>query len=49
MKPIFHWLALGFALGETQILCFALGVRQIIVFLDTNMLVSPTRTFALGG
>ena len=26
--------------------CFALGVRQILVFLDTNMLVSPARNFA---
>ena len=24
-QPLFHWLAFGFALGVTQILCFALG------------------------
>ena len=33
-----HW---GFALGVTQILAFVLRVMQILVFLDTNMLVSP--------
>ena len=33
-QTIFHWLALGI----TQILCFGLGVTQILVFLDTNIL-----------
>ena len=27
---------------------FRLGVRQILAFLDTNMLVLPTQIFALG-
>ena len=44
-QPIFHWLAMGFAMGVTQILCFALGVTQILAFLDTNMLVSPMQVF----
>ena len=39
----------GFALGVTQILYFALGVPQILAFLDTNMLVSPTRYCGVGG
>ena len=38
----------GFAFVETQTLCFASGVRQILAFLDTNMLVSPTQIFTLG-
>ena len=33
-----HW---GFALGETQISSFMLGVMQMLAYLDTNMLVSP--------
>ena len=37
--PIFHLLALGVGVGETQILVFALGGTQILAFLDTNMLV----------
>ena len=32
-------LRLGFALGVTQILGLASGVRQIFAFVDTNMLV----------
>ena len=38
----------GFALGETQILCFALGTSKILGFLDTNMLVLARQIFALG-
>ena len=38
---ILHW-------GVMQILVFALGGTQILVFLDTNMLVFPTQNFALG-
>ena len=37
----------GFALGVTLVLLFALGVTQILAFLDTNMLVFPPRNFAL--
>ena len=29
----------GLASDVTQIVCFALGVRQILAFLDPNMLV----------
>ena len=47
-QPIFHWFALGFALGVAQILFFALGVTPILAFLDTNMLVYPKQNFALG-
>ena len=39
----------GFALGETQFLCFAWVVMQIIAFLDTNMLVYPTQNCGIGG
>ena len=39
----------GLALGVTQILVFALGVTQILAFLDTNMLVSPTRILRRSG
>ena len=42
-QPIFHWLAFGFCVGG------ALGVMQILAFLDTNMLLSPTRNCAVGG
>ena len=38
----------GFALGVTQILGLASGVTQIFAFLDTNMLVSPTRNSGVG-
>ena len=41
--PIFHLVALGVGVGVMQILAFLLGVTQILAFLDTNMLVSPTR------
>ena len=53
--PIFHLLALGVGVGVTQILALgvtqilALGVTQILAFLDTNMLVSPTRNCGVGG
>ena len=30
-------------------LVFALGVTQILAFLDTNMLVPPTRNCGVGG
>ena len=40
---------LGLASGETQILGFALGVKQILAFLNTNMLVSPTQSCGVGG
>ena len=36
-------------LGETHILVFALGVTQILVFLDTKLLVSPMRNSRVGG
>ena len=36
-------------LGLTQILGLASGVMQIFTFLDTNMLVSPTRNSGVGG
>ena len=38
----------GFALGVMQILYFALRVSQIFEFLDTNMLVYPTRNCGVG-
>ena len=47
-QTIFHWLAFGVCIWSTQILAFALGVMQISAFLDTNMLVCPTETLALG-
>ena len=40
---------LVFLLGVMQILVFPLGVTQILAFLDTNMLVSPTRNSRIGG
>ena len=43
--PIFHLVALG----VTQILAFAFGLTQILEFLDTNMLVYPTRNCGVGG
>ena len=36
-------------MGVTQILAFALGVTQVLAFLDTNMLVSPTQNSRVGG
>ena len=39
----------GFALEVTQILGLTFGVMQILAFLDTNMLVSPTRNCGDGG
>ena len=39
MPPVFHLLALG----------DGVGVTQILAFLDTNMLVSPTRNCGIGG
>ena len=36
-------------LREMQILVFALGVTQILPFLDTKILVSPTRNCGVGG
>ena len=42
--PIFHWLA-WVRVGVTQMLGFALGEMQILAFIDTNMLVFPTRNF----
>ena len=36
-QTIFHWLA------------FALGATQLLVFLDTNMLVSPMQNSCVGG
>ena len=36
-------------LGVTQILAFALGLRQILAFLHTNMLVFPTQNSSDGG
>ena len=35
--------------GVMEMLCFALGVRQILAFLDTDMLVYPTQNCGLGG
>ena len=39
----------GFALGLMQILGLTSGVMQILVFLDTNMFVSPSRDCGFGG
>ena len=47
--PIFHLLALGFGIRGNAMLVFALGVTQILAFLGTNMLVSPTRNCGVGG
>ena len=49
MQPIFHLFTLGFCVGGNANLYFALGVRQILAFLDTNMLVSPTQNCGVGG
>ena len=43
------YMDVGLGLGVTQILAFALGETQILVFLDTNMLVSPTRNCGVWG
>ena len=48
-QTIFHWLALGFHVGVTQILGLALGVTHILTFLDTNMLVSAKQKSGVGG
>ena len=40
---------LGLVLGVMQILAFALWVTQFFAFLDTKMLVSPTRNCGIGG
>ena len=49
-QTIFHWLALGIALGVQGFVLgvrgFALGARGI---LDTNMLVSATLKSCVGG
>ena len=37
-----------FVLGVTQILTLAFGVMQNLVFLDTNMFVSPMQILVLG-
>ena len=42
-------LRLDLALGVTQILGLASGVAHIFAYLDTNMLVSPTRNCSVGG
>ena len=48
-QPIFHWLALGFCVGGNANFMFRVGgVRQILAFLDTNMLVSPTQNCGAG-
>ena len=39
----------GFTLRVTQILSLALGVTQILAFLNTNMFVSTTRNCGVGG
>ena len=38
----------GFALGITQLLSLALGLRQIFAFSDTNMLVYPMQNSRVG-
>ena len=38
----------GLAVGVTHILAFALGVTQILVFLDSNKLISPTQNSRVG-
>ena len=57
--PIFHLLMFGVGVGgnanfSVQVggsatLAFVLGVMQILAFLDTNMLVYPTRNCSIGG
>ena len=42
-------LCLGYASGVMQILGLASGVKQIFVFLNINMLVSPTRNSGVEG
>ena len=39
----------GFAFGVMHILCFTLGVTQILAFLDTNMLVHQKQNCGVGG
>ena len=39
----------GFTLGIRQIFGLAMGIRQILPFLDTDMFVSPMRNYGNGG
>ena len=42
-QPILHLLALGVGVGGNANFRFGVGVMQILAFLDTNILVYPTR------
>ena len=47
--PIFHLLVLEVGVGGNANFRVCFGVTQILVFLDTNMLVSPMRNCGVGG
>ena len=47
--PIFHLLALGVGVGGNANFSVHIGVMQILAFLDTNILVSPTQNCGVGG
>ena len=49
LQPLYHWLAFGFCVGGNANLYFALGVTQILAFLNANILVSPTQNCGVGG
>ena len=46
--PIFHLFTLGVCVGGNANFSVALGVTQILAFLDTNMLVYSMQNFAFG-
>ena len=48
MPPIFHLLVLGVGVWGNANFSVHIGVTQILAFLDTNMLVSPTRNCGVG-
>ena len=49
MPPIFNWLALGVGVGGNANFSARVGSNANLVFLDTNMLISPTRDCGVGG
>ena len=46
--PNANYIPLAGVGGFSEILAFALGETQILAFLDTNMLVSPTQNSRVG-
>ena len=48
-QPIFHLFALGVCVGVNAHFSIHVGVTQILAFIYTNMLVSPTQNSQIGG